>query len=187
MMQMVEGDPLDYDSSNAIDVINALERTGLRKEICLNNEETYETDYNIYQFLSLSQANEIKENIAFNSQEVVVNDSLKRKWDSVFQAEYERLPPEQKRIEEKIRAKRQEGIKWGSDPNPQGLYHYALLKTDTSFYGYCLVRSMDVSIAITPALTELSYEELENWNIQLLFIVDYYLGNILFRYRRYLN
>ncbi|WP_421764897.1 hypothetical protein [Ekhidna sp.] len=181
MMQLVNGEPLDYDSINAIDLINTLEQTGLRKEISLYSEELYDPTYNLRQFLTKDQADEIEENIILNYSDRDIPDSLK--WDVSY---IEQMPPDQRKKEEQREAKRREGRKWGTAPNPTGLYHYALLKTDTSFYVYCLARTMGISIAITPALTELSNKELEDWNIQLLFMVDYYLGNILFRYRRHL-
>ena len=80
--------------------------------------------------------------------------------------------------------RREERRKWGATPTAKGLFHYALLRTDTSFSAYCLLRSMQISPAITPALTELTNSELESWNVQIIFMIDYYLGSILFRYRR---
>lgn len=186
MMQMVNGEPPPYDSISAIDVITALEQTGLRKDICLYSDEVYEPTYNLRQFLTEEQADEIDENIALNNRKIIVNDSLKQKWDSIFQAEFERLSPEQRKKEEEIQKMREEGRMWGSTPTPKGLFHYALLKTDTLFYAYCLLRSFKIHPAITSAMTELSNDELESWNVQVIFMVDYYLGDILFRYRRHL-
>ncbi|MEO9870872.1 hypothetical protein [Ekhidna sp.] len=188
MMQMVNGEkPLNYDSLDAINVISSLEQSGLRKEIYLYNEEEYEGNYELREFLSEVEADEIDESIAFDNREIIVNDSLKKKWDAIFQERFEQLSPEQKKIEEELEKRRKERKIWGSTPTPKGLFHYTLLKTDTSFYAYCLIRSMDNSPAITPALTELSNDELELWNIQIIFMIDYYLRDILFRYRRHMK
>lgn len=186
MMGMVNEEPLTYDSLDAINVITLLEQSGLRKEIYLYSGESYDSTYFLRQFLTEDIANEIDENIAFNNREINVNDSLKNKWDSIFQAQFDQLPPEQKKREKEMEKKREERRRWGLTPTAKGLYHYALLKSDMSFSVYCLARTMGVSISITPALTELSNQELEGWNIQLIFMVDYYLGNLLFRYRRHM-
>ena len=151
------------------------------------SSETYDSTYNLRQFLTNEIADEIDESIALNNREVIVNDSLKKKWDSIFQARFDQLSPEQKKREKEMEKKREERRRWSSTPTPKGLFHYALLKADTSFSAYCLVRSMGTSPAITRALIELSNDELELWNIQIIFMIDYYLGNILFRYRRHVK
>ncbi len=184
MMNMVNDEPLNYDSLEAINLITSLEKSGLRKEIYLYADESYDSAYNLRQFLTAEQADEIDEIIALNNREIDVPDSLK--WKVFFQKHLESLPPEQRKKEEEMEARRNEGRKWASTTNPKSLYHYALLKTDTSFYTYCLIR-IELFPAITEALTELSNDELETWNVQILFMVDYYLGNILFRYRRYMT
>ncbi|MEO1255111.1 MAG: hypothetical protein AAFY41_09530 [Bacteroidota bacterium] len=186
MMGMVNEETLTFDSLDAISVITSLEQSGLRKEICLYSGESYDSTYNLRQFLTEEYANEIDESIALNNREINVNDSLKNKWDSIFQARFDQLPPERKKREKEMEKKREERRRWGSTPTPKGLFHYALLKTDTSFSAYCLLRSMELSPAITPALTELTNTELESWNVQIIFMIDYYLGDILFLYRRHM-
>ncbi|MER3328344.1 MAG: hypothetical protein RIF34_02110 [Candidatus Kapaibacterium sp.] len=181
---MLNDEPLTYDSLDAIHLISVLEESGLRKDICLFSEEIYEPKYNLRPFLTEEQADEIDKIIALNNREIDVPDCLK--WEVFFQKHLERLPPEQRRKEEEMEDKRIEGRKWVCTPNPKGLYHYALLKTDTSFYVYCLIRS-EVFPAITAALTELPNDELEIWNVQIFLMVDYFLGNILFRYRRHMT
>ena len=185
MMQMVNGETITYDSLDALNLIRDLEESGLRQDIYLYSNETYEPTYNLRQFLSEEQADEIDDVIALTNREFIVNDSLKHNWDSIFQVRFSQLPPEKRRIHQELERKQEERIRWTTDTNPKGLYHYALLKTDTSFYSYCLIRT-ELLPGITPALTELSTQELEAWNIQILFMVDYYLTNILFQYRRYM-
>ena len=181
MTQVVNGQTLKYDSIDAIDLIKALELTELRKDISLYREELYGTRYDVRHLLTEDQADEIDENITLNYSDRGISDSLERDVSYI-----EKLPADLRRIERELEAKRMEARKWGTRPNPTGLYHYALLKSDTSFYVYCLARTMGISIAITPALTELADEELESWNTQLIFIVDYYLEKVLFRFRRYM-
>lgn len=93
MMGMVNEKPLTYDSLDAIRVINSLEQSGLRKEICLYSGEIYDSTYNLRQFLTEEYVNEIDENIALNNREINVNDSLKRK----LKERFDQLPPEQKK------------------------------------------------------------------------------------------
>lgn len=185
MMRMLNEEPLSYDSLDAINVITSLEQSGLRKEIYLYSDESYDSTYNLRQFLTEETANKIDENIALNNREMITNDSLKRKWDAIFQEHFDQLPPDQKQKQEAMEMRRKERRQWRATPTPKGLFHFALLKADTSFSAYCLLRSMKISPAITPALTELTTSELESWNVQIIFMIDYYLKNILFRYRRH--
>lgn len=184
MMQMVNEKALSYDSLGAIDLIASLEQSGLRREICLYIGEIYDSANNIRQFVTNEVAEEIEQSIALINQEVSATDSIEMA--SSYLRYLEGLPSEQRKREEEMELKRQDRREWGCNPNPKGLYHYSLLKTDTSFTAYCRLRSMGISPAITPAITELTDNELESWNIQIIFMVDFYLENLLFRFRRHM-
>ncbi|MEM6642780.1 MAG: hypothetical protein AAF616_07350 [Bacteroidota bacterium] len=123
MTKMVNDEPLNYDSLDAINLITSLEKSGLRKEVYLYAAESYDSTYNLRQFLTEEQADEIDKVIALDNREIILNDSLKNKWDSIFQARFDQLPLEQKKREQKMEEKREERRGWGSTPNPKGLFH----------------------------------------------------------------
>lgn len=189
MSQMVEyanfgKEPIEYDSLDAINLITSLEQSGLRKEIFLYSGESPDTTYNLRQFLTEEYSREIDESITY--QEFIVHDSLEAKRNSIPQEIFDQLSPEDQKIEIELERMREERDKWSPISTPKGQFHYALLKTDTSFSAYCLMRAIDFTPGITQVLLDLTNSELESWNIQTLFMVDYYLRQILFRYRRHM-
>ncbi|MBR08791.1 MAG: hypothetical protein CMP48_14080 [Rickettsiales bacterium] len=180
MLQLIEGqDPFKYDSLNAVQIINELEQSGLRKDIFLYVGEVYEPPYNIEQF--------------FPDREVQVDTSEIDDdfggdgFDEYLESITNELTEEQKRINEERDRKREENRIWQLENTADGLYHYALLKSDTSLSVYCEIRYYGLTPAITQTLLDFPTDELEDWRVQLPFVVDYYFGNILFRYRRHIK
>lgn len=179
--------PLKFDSLGAIDIIEELEESGLRKDIYLFEGEEYEPTYDVVQFFPEL---EVKPDSSEIDDEYVNFDlSLidTSSWETFHTRHSTQLRPEERKREEEREQRRIERKKWSPNSNPSSLYHYALLKSDSSFVEYCWLRYDGLTPAITQTLTDFPADELENWKIQLVFVVDYYFSNILFRYRKYME
>lgn len=190
MLQLIQEDmPLKYDSLDAIGIITELEQSGLRKDIFLFEGEVYKLTYDIEQFFPETEieidTSEIDDD--FGDPRFDYSKIDTSSWE-VFHARYlAQLPPDERKREEEREKKRIERRKWSPNPNPRSLYHYSLLRSDTLFVAYCLLRYDGLTPAITQTLLDFPTDDLENWQPQIVFVVDYYFGSILFRYRRYMK
>ncbi|MEQ8471650.1 MAG: hypothetical protein RIC35_10705 [Marinoscillum sp.] len=168
-----------YDSLDAIDIIKDLEQSGFRKDIFLYEGEDYEPTYDVAQFFPETEVQidtfEIDDDFGI--------DGL----DEYLQLVTVEPTEEQRKIKEERDLKREENRIRPFENNPNGFYHYALLKSDTSLSVYCRIRYYRITPAITQTLLGFPTNKLEDWRVQLPLVVDYYFGNILFRYGKYMK
>ncbi|WMN06907.1 hypothetical protein QYS48_34205 [Marivirga arenosa] len=169
-------EPLSFDSVNAILVLREFERSGLRKDIFLYIDESYNKAYNVEHFLpERGQKNIDLGPINENFEELFPIDSIK-------------ISKTQKQISQK-RERELERNRY-IIPNENGLYNYALakaFKSDTSLLAYCELRQSGLSPALTTEYAELPEAELKLWKNQIPLIVDFYYREMLWRYGKYIK
>ncbi|MEM8940317.1 MAG: hypothetical protein AAGC64_13335 [Bacteroidota bacterium] len=180
MQQLIDNkEPFKFDSLDAIQIISELDRTGLRKDIFLYEGETYEPTYEIERFFPEIEVkpdtSEIDDD--FNDENIDYSKIDTSSWETFLAKYLAQLPPEERRREEEREKKRIERKKWSSNPNPNSLYHYALLKSDTSFIAYCWLRYDGLTPAISQTLLDLLADELEHWKTQMVFVLFSALGH----------
>ena len=177
--QMLNQDvSFSFDSLNSVRVLMELERTGLRKDIFLYDNESYQLTYNVKQFISERRQNKI------DLGEVDEN------FEDIFPIDSIELSKEQRQINLRREQELEEARKWRTYPNENGLYNYALAKafqSDTSFLVYIETRQQGLSPSLTNQYAELPEDELELWKNQIPLLVDFYLHGILWKYGRYIK
>jgi hypothetical protein len=167
-----------FDSLNSVLVLMELERTGLRKDIFLYDNESYQSTYNVKQLLPERRQNKVD------------LDEVDENFEDIFPIDSIELSKEQRQINLKREQELEEARKWRTYPNENGLYNYALAKafqSDSSFLVYIELRHNGFSPSLTTKYAELPEDELALWKNQMPLLVDFYLHGILWKYGRYIK
>ncbi len=166
------------DSLKAIELLNELERSGLRKDIFLTSSELDDYEkFNIEQFIP--EPSEVGPTIDLGELEDDFEDILPA---------YE-LTEDQKRANEERERKFQEYLRKRPNINSNGLFFYALgksMQTDTIFMDYVKLITLEVepspSLMCSNYLNNFSLDELELWYNQIPLIIHFYYYDLLHRY-----